>query len=135
MACQTNWAGSSERTGSTALCASENTDTEVSSTRTPITITTFSFKAMTLHKCNFLTNLYCNSAFAWTSHHLSVHSNDVSDERTLLHWCDVSVGDPIGQGHLGAAGKHDVGAAVGDELRLVGQAAASHGAVGYRGEV
>lgn len=50
MACQTNWAGSSERTGSTALCASEKTDMEVSSTRMPITITTFSFKAIILPK-------------------------------------------------------------------------------------
>lgn len=70
-----------------------------------------------------------------SSHHLPVHSDDVADERTLLQRRGVSVGEPVAQGHLGAAGNQDVGPAVGDEGRAVGQAVATYGAVGWRGEV
>lgn len=61
-----------------------------------------------------VTFLQRNSAFVQRSHHLSVHSDDVADERTLLHWCDVSVGNPVGHGHVRAAGNHGVGSTVGD---------------------
>lgn len=64
-----------------------------------------------------------------------MHSDDVADERTLLERCDVSVGQPVAQRHLGAAGNHDVGSTVGDERSPVGQALATYRAVGYRGEV
>lgn len=82
--------------------------------------------------------LYCiiqRSAFVQRSHHLSVHGDDVSNEGALLHWCDVSVGDPVGQGRFRAAGHHGAGPTVGDEDGLVGRVLVSSGAVGYWGEV
>lgn len=54
------------------------------------------------------------SPFVQRSHHLSVHGDDVADERALLHGCDVSVGDPVGHGCLRAAGNRRVGSTVGD---------------------
>lgn len=65
-----------------------------------------------------------------SSHHLSVHGDDVANEGALLHWCDVSVGDAIGQGGLRVAGHHGVGPTVGDEDRLAVQGHSGSGAVG-----
>lgn len=68
-------------------------------------------------------------------HHLSVHGDDVSDEGALLHWRDVSVEDPVGQGRLRAAEHPGAGPSIGDEEGLVGQVLISSRAVGYWGEV
>lgn len=76
-----------------------------------------------------------HTAFVQRSHHLSVHGDDVSNEGALLHWCNVSVGDPVGQGRFRAAGHHGAGPTVGDEDGLVGWVLVSSGAVGYYGEV
>lgn len=70
-----------------------------------------------------------------SSHHLPVHGDDVADEGTLLERRDVAVGEPVAEGHLGAAGNRHVGSAVGDERGPVGRAVAAYGAVGHRGEV
>lgn len=42
--------------------------------------------------------------FSTSSHHLPVHSDDVSNEGALVRRCDVSIGDPVGQRRLRAAG-------------------------------
>lgn len=64
-----------------------------------------------------------------------MHGDDVANEGALLDWCDVSVGDPVSQGRLRAAGHRGAGPTVGDEKGLVGQVLISHRTVGYRGEV
>lgn len=64
-----------------------------------------------------------------------MHGDDVANEGAVLHWCDVSVGDAVGQGCLRAAGHHGVGPTVGDEDRLAVQGSISSGAVGYWGDV
>lgn len=64
-----------------------------------------------------------------------MHGDDVSNEGALLHWCDVSVGDSVGQGRLRAAWHHSAGPPVGDKDRLVCQALITNRAVGYWGEI
>lgn len=64
-----------------------------------------------------------------------MHGDDVADEGALLHWCDVSIGDPVSQGRLRAAGHRGAEPTVGDEEGLVGQVLVSDGAVGDWGEV
>lgn len=64
-----------------------------------------------------------------------MHGDDVANEGALLHWCDVSIGDPVSQGHLRAAGHQGAGPTIGDEKGLVGQVLNSNRTIGYWGEV
>lgn len=71
--------------------------------------------------------------FVQHSDHLPVHGDDVSDEGTSLDRCDVSIGDPVGQGRLGTAGHPGAWSSIGDEDGLVDQDVVSR-AVDYRGQ-
>lgn len=70
-----------------------------------------------------------------TSHHLPVHGDDVADEGAVLGGGDVSVGHPVGQGHLRAAGHQGAGPTVGDEDWLDVHVAVSSRSIGYRCDV
>lgn len=52
------------------------------------------------------------------SHHLSVHGDDVSNERAVLHGAHMSVGNPIDQRRLWAAGQQCAGPTVSDQVTV-----------------
>lgn len=79
--------------------------------------------------------LYCTLAFVPSSHHFSVHGNDVSNEGAVLHRCDVSIGDPITKGCVRAAGHHRAWATVRDEDGLIAHIPINSGAICYRGDI
>lgn len=64
-----------------------------------------------------------------------MHGDDVANEGTLLHRCDVSVGDPVVQWRLWVTGHHGAGPTVGDEDGLSAQVPIGRRAVGYWGDV
>lgn len=57
-------------------------------------------------------------AISVKSHHLPVHSNDVPNERAFLHRCDVSIGNPVDQGYVWAAGDHGARPTVSDQVPI-----------------
>lgn len=59
-----------------------------------------------------------------------MHSDDVSNKGALVHRCDVSIGDPVGQRRLRAAGP-----AVRDEVELTAHVPIGSCVVGYRCDI
>ena len=52
----------------------------------------------------------------YSSHHLPVHGDDVSNERAFLHRCLASVGDSTVEGRVRAAGHQSAGPTVRDAI-------------------
>lgn len=92
-ACQTDWACSSERTGSRAPSASEETELPF----------------------RMLSNVTKIQQWCQTAHHLSVHGDDVPDKGAVWHRHGVSVWDTIGEGLLRGARNNRAGHAIGNQ--------------------
>lgn len=87
---------------------------------------------LTIHRFFFF---YCTVAFVPSSHHFSVHGNDVSNEGALLHRCDVSISYPITKGCVRAAGHHGAWATVRNEEGHIAHIPINSGTVGYRRDI
>lgn len=55
-------------------------------------------------KLRSIKGIYHKHHYRTSSHHLPVHSDDVSDKRAVLDGSDVSVGHSVRQGHLWTGG-------------------------------
>ncbi len=95
---RTDWACSSERTGSTALSASEGTD--------------FALRMLTTIMWSLTVNISVNP------HHLSVHGNDVANEGAVLYRHGMAIRYTVGEGLLWGAGDHCAGHAIRNQARL-----------------